>query len=127
MSIEAWAAVIGIVLVVAGNLVVLSMSYGGVKNEIKSMRLAQAEAVADRKEAYRNFEDLHKLHFVHANKPEIHQEALSKGETLLHIQNATMQVKSLSEQIKDHAKDDMDVFKEIRDDMREIKKAVKVL
>lgn len=124
MHIETWATIIGVILVVLTNVVLITVSFTSVKNEVKAVRNAQVDAVKDRKESDDKFEKLHGMHFAHAAKTEIHQEAMSRAETILHVESAKAQVSNIGLQLKAHSEADMAIFEEMKEDLKEIRKAV---
>ena len=108
-KIELVLAIIATVSVVVSVVAVFTT----VRNKLDFLTQLFQAAVA-------RFDIYHKQHFDHAANTGIHQESMSKDMLALHFENLKSTIAAQSSQLAKHVADDMEVLRDIRDELKRI-------
>lgn len=111
MNIPLNAASIGVMILLLVNLVTVVTGYTNLRRDAKSNKESTALVAA-------TVLTLSNRYDTHVSNSGIHQESMSREAITLHMSLITAQLTNLTAEFKQHSIADMEIFKEIRTDLK---------
>ena len=103
------------------NLIVVVVIFTTMRNKLAFLSQLFRDALRDWKTQVEQFNKLHQKHFDHAANTGIHQESMNRETLSVHFQTLEAATTGLANQFRSHTEEDMEVFRSISADLRQIR------
>lgn len=125
IDLEAIIRIIAIIGAFAGFLAFIVRStrgYTKLEGKVDTMLINQSVAVAARIATAAKSDKMHNDHYQHAAKRSIHEESMPRETLVQHLENGRIQLQNLNEAFKAHSEQDMEVIKDVHDELKDLRK-----